>query len=146
MHILNSQNSSPQDSVLHPTCLKFTKKSTDESNLNKSQVASKRSSESEYMHKHVLFWFHFYVWSGTVYVSLYKHTWLWLSADLKQTLCWWHTHTHRHTQWPTFLSWTGPTKNRSPCIHLWFRRGYKGWIHTQRQTQIYTPVEQGQRP
>lgn len=44
-----------------------------------------------------------------------------------------NTHTHTNTQWPTFLSWTGPTKNSSPSIHLWFGRGYKGWIHIHRQ-------------
>lgn len=88
-------------------------------------------------HKHVLFWLHFYVWSGTVYVSLYKHTWFRLSADLRQTLCWWLKHTHTETD-PLSGAELDQPKTDQPCIHLWFGRGYEGWIHMYRQTHGYT--------
>lgn len=89
------------------------------------------------LQKHVLFWLHFYVWSGTVYVSLYKHTWFRLSADLKQTFCWWLKHTHTEID-PLSGAELDQPKTDQPCIHLWFGRGYEGWIHIYRQTHGYT--------
>lgn len=125
-----------------------TKRSTDEINLYTSKAASKMSSGSEYIHKHVLFWFHFYVCTGTVYVSLYKHTWLWLSADLKQTLCRGlkhaRTYTYANTQSDP-LSWAelDQPKADHPAFWTWiYGRNMQTWT----DMQIHISAEQGHGP
>lgn len=94
-------------------------------------------------HKHVLFWLHFYVWSGTVYVSLYKHTWFRLSADLRQTLCWWlkHTHTQRLTHFPE-LNWTNQKQINPASIYDLGVDMRDEYTCTDRRTDIHTSIKE----
>lgn len=115
-------------------------RSADESNLNKSQVASKRSSEREYIQtmsffgfiftsEVELYMFHFINMDGLDFHLIWNRD---VTGDYKARPPPSHTLTHSDP-----LSWAEldqPKKKSLTSIHLWFQCEYKEWIDTQRYT------------